>query len=301
MGPHSQLPETLRQYLREDELRARRLTVVRATGIALAILLLWTLIASAADRLLHLPSGPRIVLLAIAFISASLVLGRAVAALPRRMDWIATATRIERRDPQFGQSLLTVISRLIGPTVHRGSEEILSHLLRDLEYKVATQRKRHFFPPARVVLPWIACMALIVVTVSLWRLPGFGLGQLIRRFVEPMADLPPVTTTQIQVNRGNQDIVQSATLLIEASAQNLGTEPLWLYRNVDGNWVRSVMGAVGAGKFSFSLSGVDRDVRYYLQGGDSHTREYLVRVLRPPAVDQFKIHYVFPPTPAAFR
>lgn len=294
MGPHSELPPRLRQYLRDDEIRARRLAVIGAVGFALTILLLWALIACAADRLLHLPSIPRIALLGIALISAALVMAHAIAAQRRRMDWIGTATRIERQDPQFGQSLLTVISRLLGPTAHRGSEEILSHLLHDLEYKVATQRRRRLFPPAGVILPWLVCVILLSTAVSLWKMPGFGLGQLIRRFVEPLADLPPVTTTQIHVFRGNQDIVQSATLHIEAETQNLGAQPLWLYRNVDGNWVRSVMAGAGVGRFSFTLSGVDRDVRYYLQGGDAQTPAYFVRVLRPPAVDQFKIHYVFP-------
>ncbi len=294
MGPHSELPPKLRRYLREDELRARRLAVVRSMGIALTILLLWTLIACAADRLLHLAAGPRIGLLAIALICALWVMAQALVALRARMDWIATAARIEHHNPQFGQGLLTVISRLMGPTAHRGSEEILSHLLHELEYKVGAQRKRRWIPPARVVLPWIACAAVISTTVSLWRVPSFGLGQLVRRFVEPLADLPPVTTTQIHVLRGNQDIVQSATLRIEAEAQNLGAQPLWVYRNVDGSWIRAIMADAGDGQYSFTLSGVDRDVRYYLQGGDAQTPAYLVRVLRPPAVDQIKIHYVFP-------
>jgi len=47
-------------------------------------------------------------------------------------------------------------------------------------------------------------------------------------------------------------------------------------------------------KFTFTLPAVERDLRYYVSGGDAATREFRVRSLRPPAVSEFRIRYTYP-------
>src|SRR5579884_2421891 len=57
------LPVATRSYLGDFVARWRKLVVLRALGIGLAVFLAWTIIACGADRLLHLSSVVRLSLL----------------------------------------------------------------------------------------------------------------------------------------------------------------------------------------------------------------------------------------------
>ena len=54
------------------------------------------------------------------------------------------------------------------------------------------------------------------------------------------------------------------------------------------------MNWAGEGRFTYALSSVKHNQWYYVSGGDATTRRYAVRVLRRPAVAEFRIHYVYP-------
>ena len=64
----------------------------------------------------------------------------------RPVDWVKMAGIIEQHDPRFDEALITVTSRVLGSAEHRGSDEILSHLLRDVERRrqpSASQQDSH--------------------------------------------------------------------------------------------------------------------------------------------------------------
>ena len=70
---------------------------------------------------------------------------------------------------------------------------------------------------------------------------------------------------------------------------------MWLFLNDDGaNWSRYTMDDAGAGRYTFTVNAVGRDVRYYVTGGDATSPAYSVRVKRPPAVSEFRIRYTYP-------
>jgi len=289
------LPPAIRGYLDEFIVRSRRLALMRQAGLALAVFLVWMLLCCAADRFLHLPSSARWAALAAGAAFGVARLAPAVLALRRRPDWVCAAVEVERQNPKFAQRLITVTSRLLGAADYRGSDEILLRLLREVDEQVAADRSLRLVPVRRVAWPWAICALLAIVIVVLLRAPELRFPDLALRFLDPAADIPPVTTTQLVVRPGNADALQSRPLTIEVDAAKVGDDLVTLYLSDAGrNWSRVAMTAAGAGHFTFTLAAVDHDLRYYVTGGDDRSPEYLVRVLRRPAVAQFRIRYEYP-------
>src|SRR5688572_7931283 len=279
----SALPPTVESYVSDFVARARRRALARAVGTAGAAFLAWSLACCAADRAAQLPQWLRLALLLVGVAGAALILRRPLlAARGGRADVLDAAAEIERHDPRFAQRLVTVVSRLLGPPQHRGSDEILFRLLTDVSRQTEAGRAPKTLPLHTVLLPWAALAGLVVLTASLARLPDFGLPRLAVRFLVPLAPFEPVTTTKLHVLPGDADVVQSRPLRIDVSAHRLwdgGSAWVWL-REEGGGWTRRPMNrgprAPGDGDratFSFTLPAVGRDLRYYVSGGDATSRE----------------------------
>lgn len=290
------LSPAIQGYLDAFIVRARRIALMRRTGMAVAIFLGWTLLWCAADRMLHLSAPVRWAALAGGALLAAGRLAPVLIARSRQPDWLWAAAEIERQNPRFAQRLLTVTSRLMGAPDYRGSDEILLRLVREVDEQMAADRPAHRLRLGRAVGPWAACAVLVIMIASLLRVPGVRFADLLVRFIDPAADVPPVTTTRLVVRPGTVDVLQSHPLTIDVEAAPVGDDLVMLYLSDAGrDWSRVVMTAAGAGRFTFSLAAVDHDLRYYVAGGDARSPEYLVRVLRRPAVTQFHIHYQYPP------
>jgi hypothetical protein len=54
------------------------------------------------------------------------------------------------------------------------------------------------------------------------------------------------------------------------------------------------MSATAEGSFEARLHNVDRDIEYFVTGGDAHSDRFLARVWRKPAVVRFRIRYTYP-------
>ncbi|MDB5355291.1 MAG: hypothetical protein JWN24_1744 [Phycisphaerales bacterium] len=289
------LPLSVQSYLGEFVARRRKLMVVRAIGRALAVFTIWGLLTCGVDRVLHLPGPVRMGLLSAGMVCTLAAWLLALRALTRPIDWVEIAGTIERQNPRFGQRLVTVTSRMLGSPEHRGSDEILSYLLREVDLQTGQERRRKLLPMRWAAGPWVVFMLAVSTGVALAQIHGMGMGRLALRYIVPLADVAPVTTTQLQVAPGNCDIVQSEQLRIEAGVQRLGDSPLWLYiTDDDAHWSRYTMDEAGDGRFGFTLNAVERDLRYYVTGGDAVTRRFTVRVKRPPAVAQFRVRYTYP-------
>jgi hypothetical protein len=289
------LPPSVQSYLGEFVSRRRRLTVLRATGRALAVFAIWGLLACGVDRVLHLAGAVRMGLLSAGALVAALTWLLSLRPLRRPVDWVETAGSIERQNPRFAQRLVTVTSRMLGSPDHRGSDEILSHLLREVDLQTGLERRRKLLYLRGAAGPWAVLFATISVAIALSQVPGLGMVRLGLRFAAPFANVPPVTTTQLAIAPGDCDILQSEPLHIDAHARHLGDNPLWLFiTDDDAHWSRYTMDDAGGGNFGFTLNTVARDLHYYLQGGDASTPRYTIRVKRPPAVAQFRVRYTYP-------
>ena len=283
-------------YLDEFIAQSRRIALLRRAGMALAAFLAWMLFWCAADRLLGLSVIVRWTLLAGGAALAAARLAPALLARSRQGDRVWAAAEIERHNPRFAQRLLTVTSRMLGAADYRGSDEILLRLVREVDEQVAVDRRARRPDLGRAAWPWAASAVLAIIIAGLVRVPGLRFADLIVRFIDPASDVPPVTTTQLIVRPGTVDVLQSHPLTIDVEAAPVGDDLVTLYLSDAGrNWSRVAMAASGAGHFSFTLSTVDHDLRYYVSGVDARSPEFLVRVLRRPAVAQFHVRYEYPP------
>ncbi|HWE92833.1 MAG TPA: hypothetical protein VG269_02560, partial [Tepidisphaeraceae bacterium] len=236
------LPPSVQSYLGEFVSRRRRLTVLRATGRALAVFAIWGLLACGVDRVLHLAGAVRMGLLSAGALVAALTWLLSLRPLRRPVDWVETAGSIERQNPRFAQRLVTVTSRMLGSPDHRGSDEILSHLLREVDLQTGLERRRKLLYLRGAAGPWAVLFATISVAIALSQVPGLGMVRLGLRFAAPFANVPPVTTTQLAIAPGDCDILQSEPLHIDAHARHLGDNPLWLFiTDDDAHWSRYTM------------------------------------------------------------
>lgn len=312
MSVLSVLPPSVQSYVHDFDARARRLALVRAIGVAVAVFSTWMLVCCAIDRFAQLTSSVRGAMLLIGVIAVVIILWRpARASLHTHVDWIDAAARIERRDPQFGQRLVTVASRVLGPAELRGSDDMLRELLREVDRHASARDPAALLPLRRIAGAWAAAAIIALAFAALVRLPALGLPTLAARFLAPQADILPVTSTRLDVRPGSHDVVQSAPLSIEADVRRLpagGLVSLFLTEDDGEHWSRTTMDplmpsspttaaatvqSTGA-HFAFTLASVDRDMRYYITAGDATSRTYTIRVRRPPAVERFAIHYDYP-------
>jgi hypothetical protein len=283
-------------YLGEFATGVRRISLLRSIGQLMAALFGWMLFWCAIDRIVHLPSTIRVILLSASAGTAGWVVFRSLLRWHRRPDWVAIAAGAERADDRFAQKLITVTSQALARPNHRGSGEILDRLATEVTDLLNDgSRRRGTLGIGRAAVPWVACLTLGALAIVLLCLPGSRFRELAIRFIAPMADVPAVTTTQLDVTPGNVDVVQSQPVTIEVAAKRLGDASVTvLLSDNDREWSAATMTPTGGGTFAFTVQAVDRDLRYYVTGGDARSREYAVRVLRRPAVTRFNIRYAYP-------
>src|SRR5258706_13580650 len=99
-------PPPIRRYLGDFVAKSRRVRVVRAGLIALALLLAWTLVVAGIDRFVPLPQWVRGALLAIELLAAAAGVFKPLPATPpRTVDWIDPPPHNERRQPNLSPRL----------------------------------------------------------------------------------------------------------------------------------------------------------------------------------------------------
>lgn len=291
------LPSDLQSYVAGFIARTRKQAMLRALGLAAAVLVGWALACCLADRWLQLPASVRLPMLGVGLLGATLILAPPLwSLLKRRVNWLEAAAEVERHNPRFAQRLQTVTTRLLGPPEHRGSDDLLYRLLSEVDREAAVRRLDRAVPRTSILLPWLVLGFLLTVVAWLYRFDHLALPRLAARFIAPLADIEPVTTTQIAVIPGDASLMQSQPLQVGAAVHRLPQDGVvWLtWREEGGAEARRLMDRVASGRYELTLAAIDRDLRYRVSGGDARTREYAVRVLRRPAVAEFHVRYVYP-------
>jgi hypothetical protein len=294
------LPPAVHTYVRDFDARRRRLALLGGIGASLSFFGVWLLVCCAIDRVAHFASSVRAGLLAAGLVGFAAILWRPLrASMRRRVDWIHAAGRIEQSDPQFGQRLVTVASRVLGAAEHRGSDDMLRELIRDVDRRAANEDPAKLLPLRRIAAPWVAVAITLLAYMALGRIGNLQMHTLTARFLSPWADILPATTTRLGVPTGNRDVVQSESLRIEADVTRLGSDSvvsLYISEDDSGRWSRSTMDPLtpGGTRFAFTVAAIDRDFRYRITAGDATSRTYAVRVRRAPAVERFAIRHEYP-------
>src|SRR3954451_13793151 len=184
------LPPNILFYVSEFVARARGRALRRAVGLAVSVFLAWALACCAADRLLQLPSWVRAALLAAGLLAVGAILyGPTCARWRRKLDWLEAAAEVERHNPRFGQRLLTVTARLLGPAEHRGSDDLLYRLLSDVVVETRGRRPAPAIARRSIVVPLLALAGVLALAAWLSGVESVGLPRLAARFILPLADL----------------------------------------------------------------------------------------------------------------
>ena len=104
-----------------------------------------------------------------------------------------------------------------------------------------------------------------------------------------------VTSTRISVEPGNERLMRGKTLVVRAKVLQLSGSGVEICTSQDGqSWTRIPMLPVSDNEYIFTLPAMERTLRYYVQGGDATSDTYMVSVVRPPAVAEYRVRYEYP-------
>ncbi len=295
----NELPQEVKAYLLIHIRARRRVALLGAISIAMALALVWTLACCTVDRFWHLSGATRGLLLGVAVVGLGSWLYRPVRrVMEQQIDLNNAAEDIERLRPEFDEKLATVCSRLLGAADQRGSADMLGALAQDVATGIASlpQRALINWRQIRGRLVTLGGLALVIIVLS--AIPIIGLPQLLARFAVPWAKIPPVTTTQLKVldPLGPEvNVMEGQTVAVSVRAQRLGDGVVMLHTSTDGKtWVQKAMEVKAPLTFALSLGPVQKDQWFFVSGGDAVTEATPVRVLRKPAITEFRVRYEYP-------
>ncbi len=291
------LPGAIRGYLTKYARRHRRMALVRSLGTVSAISLAWMMFWALFDRVSPMPGWARMGVLGINAGVVVVFLGPSALGMWRRIDWRATAARIERGEATFAERLQTVVSQALAPAEERGSAQLLSRLESGLD--LSRHPSPRVMPVRRWATPWAVTILLLSVMAWAWSNPWLDAPRLLERYGMPWTATLPARTTRLEVVPGDVDVSDGDHLEILVRVARLeGAFVTIFFSAEDGStagWAHAAMTPLGDGQFAYLFHNVDRDLRYYISGGDAVSSTYRIRALRKPKVSQFSIRYEYPP------
>jgi hypothetical protein len=257
------LPLAIRTYVTQYVARRRRVALLNAVAIAASMFLGLMLLECMIDRVLHLRVPTRLIALLAAVAACTALVTKPLRfALRRQFDWLAATAEVERLRPAFGERLITVASQLQSPTVQRGSSQILQHLAQSLAAEVSNERGSQLVEMTPARRSFIAVATLLLITLGLSFVQPLGLPSLMRRFIQPLAFVPAVTTTRLTVTPTAIDVFEGRPLRIAATAARLDSDAVpSIHLSDDGqSWSATAMTQLDRGEFVYDLTAVAHDV-----------------------------------------
>ena len=301
-----QLPVEVRDYLDRFAARRRWQEGTRALGIAVTVTIGWMLLWCLLDRLVALPAVVRAVVLAVNVGAVAGILARPARRWASGSDPARVALDVERREPAFAQRLETVTSRALGRSEWRGSEQLLAALAEDVAAETGRRDPAALLPWGSTLRVWTAAVVLAGIALLLSRSAWVDLPTLLRRYALPVVDIRPVTTTRLRVLPGDVNVHEGDTLRVRVSAQRLtDASPVLHVRSTSGgsedeaavpsHWSEQVMAVAPDGNFEARVRNVERNLEYFVTGGDARSTAFVVTVFHKPSIDRFRIRYTYPP------
>jgi hypothetical protein len=291
------LPPAIRDYLAALAARRQRLSLLRAVGSAISLALAHAIAFCVIDRVIRLPGEVRLVSLMANVTIAILIVARPLwhwARGPAASDWIATSELAERQDSGWKGQLSTVTSRLLGPQRYIGSDAILNEVTDGASARAAGVNPQLLLPTRLALVPWAVAGLLALATVAALPNDWLNLPRLAARYVMPLSQLGPVTSTRLTVLPGSVRLPQGEGLTIRVTAQRLGEQPPRLHASNDGAaWSQHLL-VPSDGAYIHRIDPLARDLRYFVTGGDAVSPIHDISVLRKPLVSDFRVSYTYP-------
>ena len=282
------------EYIRQRNLLLFWRSFLQAFIVVLGWLILWCLV----DRGMQLSTLWRSAILAISAAGALAWLGWLFfGTLLARVADNDAAMELETLRPDLDQRLATICSRLADDRQGLGSPEMLEAIAHQVEQYIGEKG-----PPRLVSFHGLArhgaCAAsLVVVLVGISLVPFIGLPQLMQRLLLPWSATLPVTTTRLTgLYDANQlSVKEHEGLILNAAAVWPGAEGVLLHYSTDGQtWATRPMAATEQDRFQSVIGPLSNDEQFYLSSGDARTAVAFVRLLRCPAITEFRVRYEYP-------
>jgi hypothetical protein len=288
-----QLPASLRVYLNSRIYFDRLLIAGRLLGTGVAIAIAWILSAALLDRLFGFSAGVRIGLIGadLVFVLFLFLLLFWRMAAPFDLHQVAATM-----EPKFDQRLETLVSQWIKSPASQTTQPqaIIAELWRSVEPDLKAHPVHASVPWKQLLFPWLAALCVTGVVAVLWFIPSIGLPQLSVRLLHPGSPITPVTTTHLTVSPGDANVVEQSPLTIRVVAERLGQSPPVIHFSSDSVAFAKAVMSPGESAFIWSAPPMQKDLIYYITGGDARTPFYHITLLHPPAVSELHVHYDYP-------
>jgi hypothetical protein len=293
------LPEPLRQFLDRIRARQRRQRIAAACGWALALTIIWGILCCTVDRIAPLDGNLRLGLLLINAVGVLALLAPAFAALfERTANYAAIAIHAAQRDPALAEPMLTVVTRLLGPAMHRGSPDMLAQLSSDVAAEASSRDPARLLPARAVLRPWALSLVLAAIVAALSAIPFAGAGRLAARYFLPLREITPVSSASLIITpSGEIEIVEGDLLRVHAGGRGRGRDAPVLHlrsAETDEPWALRPMTPAPGGGFEFRLPDVHRDIEYFVSRGETSSERSVAHVLVRPAVVELRVRFDYP-------
>ncbi len=296
MDAPQQINSPVADYLSQWRRRRNTLRLVRRGGLLLVGSIIWWIAWGAVDRWARLGNAARSIL----FCAWAVLLLAALWRWKRRNhlggdDWIQCANQVEACCDGFEQRLQTLVSQQQSATHYQGSPAILQQLESSLQQPMAAYPVRRILPWRRVAPALWRAAAACILLLSLCLINPLGMPRLLARQWLPLANIPPVTRTHIQIILPSQHDVAQDNAVDFAVAVSPPADVVRLLLSDNGrDWTQLYMSPQSPGRYVYHYAALRRDTHFAFAAGDAQTTPLRLKVLTRPAVRQFRVHYQYP-------
>ncbi len=289
------LSKPIEQSLRRCRRLRRLLMAIRAAGAASSAALLWLLAACAVDLALDLSWGWRLAALLIGCAATGAVLARGLWQALRRISPLRVAAQLEAAHPDLQQRLATLVGQHLTPPGLRGSPAMLARIEAEAALMLCGAPLLPWPVWRSTIMPWLIAAAAGCVLAALWTTSAVPMGHLAARALRPWSQSLSATAARLQVTPGSVTLRADEALEVRVSVSGHGAAAVQLHTSHDGRtWSRLAMLPVGEAVYAYTLWPIERDIRYFVSAGNARSAEYLARIMRPPAVAEYRIQYRYP-------
>ncbi len=287
----------LKRLIRRSSRRWRRLIIMEAVGLAIALPLAWLWIVFALDNMLHLPLWSRL----IAVLLFVAVVVRVAWRMTDRFrqarfteDQVALAIEREHAGGMENRLINTVqIPR--GEATDNESIDFAAALLRENYNLLRKAELRQAAYSRRALIT--AALALLVSLggIGFWRFRGDHFSNAATRLFMPFADVAPMYRTLLTVEPGDIELPPGQDIVLQIEIEGRRPDSLSIVSEEDGQrYVETVAVAPETNRVGHIFRNVENTRTYSVRGGDFRTPTYTISVLKQPRLHRIRTEYIFP-------
>ena len=259
------------------------------------------------EKNIYLPAGLRIA--ALAFFAAVLLLlaaYRLTKAAAGFGNLLKVARACDKNFPEFKNRLESAVELCSMQGQGRGASLYSSELLqaavaqaaslvgdrdsvRRMADRVSAAEKRKLSREKYLA----AALAALFIVFGISDPHGFA--GIFQKYYHPLMILEQERNFRISVHPGNITVLRGDTLEIKASGSIYRPQPMLIhFRQVGKGTETTAMQHVSTREYMFNFSGLENDLRYYLQQGSTFTDTFNIIVTNNPFVTELRLRHLYP-------